>query len=133
MTSSHPSTFLRRALVLDACLSGASALLLLLGAEVLARPLGFSAAFLRGVGIVLVPFTALLVYLLFRKQLSAAAARFVIVCNVLWAVDSILLLFSGWVDPTLFGESFVVTQAVVVAAFAEMQYVGLRRLAPRPA
>ena len=39
------------------------------------------------------------------------------------------LLLTGWIDPTLPGVAFVLIQAVVVAAFAELQVVGLRRLA----
>jgi hypothetical protein len=37
------------------------------------------------------------------------------------------LLFTGWVDPTGIGQAFVVFQALVVAGFAEMQYLALRR------
>ena len=47
----------------------------------------------------------------------------------------ILLLVSGWVEPTTLGIAFVLAQAVVVALFAEAEYVGLRRTqaAPVPA
>jgi hypothetical protein len=33
----------------------------------------------------------------------------------------------GAVTPNLLGEAFVVAQAIVVGALAELQYVGLRR------
>jgi hypothetical protein len=36
-------------------------------------------------------------------------------------------LFSGWVTPNLLGEAAVAMQAIAVAMFAELQYVGLRR------
>ena len=42
-----------------------------------------------------------------------------IALNALWAVDSVLLLFSGWVETTLLGECFVVGQALLTALVAE--------------
>jgi hypothetical protein len=44
-------------------------------------------------------------------------------------LDCVALLFTGWIDPTLLGVAFILMQAVVVAAFAELQVIGLRRLA----
>ena len=127
MTLTHTSTFLRRALMADAALTGSTALLLVAAAALLEDLLGLPAALLRGAGLSLIPFTALLLYLHRRDSLPRAAAWFVIACNALWAVDSVVLLFTGWVDPTIAGQVFVVFQALVVAAFAEAQYVALRR------
>ena len=127
MTQTRMSTFLRRALVADAALTGSTAILLTAAATPLEDLLGLPAALLRGAGLSLIPFTALLLYLLRGDSVSRAAAWFIIACNALWAVDSIVLLFTGWVDPTILGQVFVVFQALVVAAFAEAQYVGLRR------
>ena len=47
--------------------------------------------------------------------------------NLLWALDSLLLLTTGWVAPTLWGYLFTVVQALAVVAFAGLQYAGLRR------
>src|ERR671915_386249 len=44
-----------------------------------------------------------------------------------YAGDSVLLLLTGWVAPTALGYTFIVFQAAVVALFAELQYVGLRK------
>ncbi len=49
--------------------------------------------------------------------------------NILWAVDSALLLLTGWVAPTGLGLAFVLVQAGAVAVLAEAQYLGLRRMA----
>lgn len=49
--------------------------------------------------------------------------------NVLWAADCLILLASGWVAPTGLGIAFVLVQAVTVLAFADLQYLGLRRSA----
>lgn len=51
----------------------------------------------------------------------------VIAINAVWAIDSIALLFTGWVSPNLLGQAFVVVQAVSVAVIAELQYLGLKR------
>ncbi len=51
-----------------------------------------------------------------------------IAANALWVVASIALLVSGEVAPTLLGYVFVIAQAVTVLGFAELQWVGLRRM-----
>jgi uncharacterized protein YjeT (DUF2065 family) len=128
MTTSHTPRFLRRALTADAVITGTTALVLVAAATMLEDLLGLPASLLRGAGLSLIPFTVLLVYLLRRDPLPRGAAWFVVICNALWAIDSIVLLLTDWVDPTLTGQAFVVFQAVVVAAFAEAQYIALRRL-----
>jgi hypothetical protein len=45
----------------------------------------------------------------------------------LWALDSVLLLVSGWIEPTVLGEMFVLGQALIVAVLAELEFLGLRR------
>lgn len=50
-----------------------------------------------------------------------------IAANAVWAFDSIALLFTGWVEPNLLGQAFVVAQAVSVGAIAGLQYIGLKR------
>ena len=46
-----------------------------------------------------------------------------------WVVASAALLLAGDVEPSPLGYGFVVVQAIAVAALAEMQYMGLRRVA----
>jgi hypothetical protein len=116
-------------LLADAATSGASALLLTFGAEFLAGLLGVPAAVLRFSGLSLFPFAAFVTYLATREDLNRRGVWTVVVLNVLWTVDSVLLLLSGWVEPTTLGTAFVLAQAVVVAAFAEAQVYGLRRSA----
>lgn len=121
------STFLHRALSLDAAATGATAALLLAGAGWLAGPLGLPAGLLRGAGLVLVPFVALVAWAGLRPVPPASAVLAVIGLNAAWVVASILLLVGGWVAPTALGTAFVVAQALVVGAFAELQLLGLRR------
>ena len=120
-------TFLRRVLSLDAATCVAAGLLLTLGAGPLEPALGLPAPLMRYAGLSLLPFAALLVYLATREQLSPPAVWAVVLLNVLWAVDSLLLLLTGWVSPTELGSAFVVMQALGVAAFAALEYLGLRR------
>jgi hypothetical protein len=131
MSSFHPSTFLRYALIGDAVASGATGLLTALGAGFLAPLVGLPEALLHGAGLILLPYAAIIAYLGTRQSLSRSAVWTVIVVNAMWAADSALLLLSGWVAPTALGYAFVIFQAVVVAVFAEAQYFGLRRSSPR--
>lgn len=62
-----------------------------------------------------------------RQTVSRAMLVEIIAINVLWVVASFGLLVSGAISPNLLGIAFVSAQAVAVALFAELQYVGLRR------
>ena len=121
------STFLRRALLLDAAASGATALLAIAGAGFLEGLLGLPAALLRGAGLVLVPYVAFAIYAGTREAIPRPAVWVIIAANALWALASVLLLLSGLVAPTLLGYALVIGQAAVVALLGELQYIGLRR------
>jgi hypothetical protein len=123
----HLSPFLRRALLADAATSGASGVALLLGASLLERILGMPAAFNYYGGLMLLPYATLLAYLATRQRLPRPVVWAVIAGNLLWASHSVLLLASGWIHPTELGRDVIIAQALVVAVFAEAQYLGLRR------
>jgi hypothetical protein len=116
-------------LIADAATSGVTGLLMLFAADGLATLLGVPATLLRYAGLILLPFAGLLVVLAARVRMSPGAVRAVIAANVLWAVDSIVLLFTGWVEPSALGYAFIVVQAVIVALFAEFQHVALKAVA----
>lgn len=132
MTISSTSSFLRRVLLADAATSCASGLLMALAAVPLENMLGVPASLLRYAGLSLLPFAGLVAYLAMRRNLARPAVWAVIALNALWVADSLLLLVGGWVGPTALGYAFVIAQALVVAAFAEFEYVGLRK-SPAPA
>jgi hypothetical protein len=123
----RPSPLLRQALLADAVTSGASGCLMLLGAGFLDGLLGLPGALLRTSGAVLIPYSAFVAYLGARPELPRAIVWAVILGNAVWAADSLLLLVSGWVDSTRAGTAFVVLQALAVAMYAELQFMGLRR------
>jgi hypothetical protein len=127
MHRTRSSLFLRLALSADAVVSGTTAVAIWALAEPLEAWLGVPATLLRYAGMSLLPFVAVVAYLATRESVTRAAIWAVIACNAMWAVDSIVLLFTAWVEPTLLGYAFVVGQALIVAGFAEMQFIGLRR------
>ena len=122
-----PSPLLRKALLADALLSGITGLALAFAAAPLATPLGLAVGLLRWSGIILLPFAAFVAWLATRGRVQRPLVFAVVACNALWALDSVLLLVTGWVEPTIFGEMFVVGQAAVVAVLAELEFIGLRR------
>ena len=119
--------FLRNALMLDAAVSGAAALLMIAGAPFLSPLLQLPESLLVWAGIVLVPWVALLLALSRRPSISRVLLIDVIGLNALWAAASIGLLFTGWVSPNMLGYGFVVAQAAAVAVFAELQFIAMRR------
>ena len=128
-SSSQVQQGLRRALLADAVVSGATGLLMFGGAGFLASLLHLPEPLLRYAGLLLLPYGALVAWVATRTKLQRPVVWAVIVANALWAADSIVLLLSGWIAPNALGYAFVVAQAVVVAVFAEIQYSGLRRQA----
>jgi hypothetical protein len=123
----YPSVFLRRAILADAIVSGAMALLLTFAAGGLASLLNLPEALLRETGLFLIAYAALVGWLGTRQAMPKALVVIVIAGNAAWTLGSIALLFSGAVTPNLPGEAFVAMQAIAVGAFAELQYIGLRR------
>ena len=102
---------------------------MVLGATFLARLFGMPSELLRFAGISLFPFTAFLIFMTSRQRLSLAVVWTVIVVNALWTADSFLIIASGWITPTPLGYAFVTGQAMGVAMFAGLEYVGLRKSA----
>ncbi|HYI14368.1 MAG TPA: hypothetical protein VEX37_03180, partial [Thermomicrobiales bacterium] len=96
-----------------------------------AGPLGdlldLPVALLRVAGVFLLPYTAFVAYVATRAEIPRRGAWAIVGLNLLWAVASLLLLVTGWVDPSGLGIAFVVAQALIVAGFADVQYLGLRR------
>jgi hypothetical protein len=124
------SAFLRRALVADAVVSGAAGLLMAAGAEPLHELLRVPVQLIHVAGLVLLPYALVLARLSRHRLLRAPAVGAVIATNVLWALASVLVVvLAGSQHPSALGYAFVVGQALVVAAFAALQFLGLRRAA----
>ena len=127
MTAIQSSTFLRRVLLLDGVSSGAMGALLLTCSGLLAGLLDLPAELLKEAGLVLIPFALAVGFLGSRTRLSRVAVWAVIAINAVWAIDSVVLLFTGWVEPNALGYAFVLGQAAFVAVMAELQVIGMRK------
>jgi hypothetical protein len=121
--------FLRRALLADAAASAATGLLLALGAQYLTSLLGLPVALMRYTGMSLLPFAAIVLIVGLRANPPRIPVLAIITYNALWAIDSIVLLASGLIQPTMLGAAFVTAQAVTVGALAALQWIGVKRLA----
>ncbi len=112
---------LRSILLVDGIVSGAMGILFIAGAGILDGAFDLPTAFLRSVGVVLVPWFALLAVIATRQTINRSAVRFVIAVNLGWVVASILLPFTGWVEPNALGVVFIIAQAMAVVGFALVQ------------
>ena len=120
-----PNT-LRRVLLLDAAASGGMGVLFLVAADSLGSLFGLPLTLVRSVGVFLVPFGVILVWVATRRYALPAITRAIVIGNVLWVIASVWLLVSGLLKPTLLGEVFVLAQAAAVVLFAFLEYRGLR-------
>jgi len=117
------SSFLRRALHVDAATCFGTGALLSLGADKLSSLLGLPAALLLYAGLALFPVAAFLAWVGSRRSVSPAGAWLAILGNAGWIAGSILVLVL--LSPTGLGTAFVIAQAVVVAL---LEFMGLRRI-----
>lgn len=134
MTPNATATpLLRRAMQADAMVSGGSGLLLGLLPGPLSALIGFSRPeYLVSVGLGLIAYAIWLIFSARRPDVNLWAGRAAVVLNGLWVVGSILLLLGA---PGLFntlGQWLVGIVAAIVADFAIIQYLGLRRAARAP-
>jgi hypothetical protein len=118
---------LRLALTVDAAVTAASAVAYLCGFALLDGAFGVPQAFLIGVGAFLLAYAAFVARIARSERPNRVAVIGVIAANVLWALDSVLLLAVDGLTPTLAGQIAIAVQAAGVAGLAALQYAGLRR------
>lgn len=123
------SPLLRAALLGDAAASGGMGLLLTAAAYPLASLLALPEPLLRGAGLVLLPYAGLVGWLGAQRRLPRWLVRGVVGVNLLWALDSLLLLLLGLAAPNGLGAAFVLLQAMAVLGFGLLQWAGLRHSA----
>ena len=129
MTSIRASSLLRRVLLVDAVSSGAMGIAMVAFAELLASLLHLPVELVSEAGIVLLPFAAFVGFVASRREPARSAVWIIIALNVVWVVDSIVLLFTGWAAPNALGLTFVIAQAAFVLVLADFEYMGLKRSA----
>ncbi|WP_398471245.1 hypothetical protein [Tardiphaga sp.] len=123
----NPSLLLRRAIQIDAVVSGAMALLLTFATGLVAGLTHLPDALLLQSGLFLIVYVAFIGWLGTRATMPKLLVLAVIIGNAAWTLGSIGLLFSGAVNPNLLGQLFVAAQAIAVGVFAELQFTGLRK------
>lgn len=132
-TNATATPLLRRAMQADALVSGGSGLLLALLPGPLSALIGFSRpGFLLATGLGLIGYAIWLLFSARRPAVNLWMGRTAIALNVLWVAGSIILLLAV---PELFnslGHWLVGIVAAIVADFAIIQYLGLRRAARAP-
>jgi hypothetical protein len=124
-TTAPAPSLLRLALRTDAVVSGFNGAAYLLLAGPLADLLGLPTGVLPGVGLFLLAFAAA-VWLVGERP-ARAAVRNVVAGNLLWTAGSIAVVVADLGTPTTLGAVWLLLQAVVIAGFAVLQIVGLRR------
>jgi uncharacterized membrane protein len=133
-TTLTPSPMLRLALLGDAAASGGMGLLLAAAARPLTGLLGLPEPLLATAGLILLPYAALIAWAGTREAVARNMVRAIVAVNLVWALDSLLLLAFGprlaGIAPSGLGIAFVLAQALAVLGFAIAQAAGLRRSQP---
>lgn len=121
------TSYLRKVLLADAVVSGAAGLAMIGGADFTHSLLGLPSPLLFWAGVALVPFVTMLAPIVRAGRAPSALIAGIIVTNFAWVAGSLFVAFGPAFAPTLLGQVFVVAQAAIVAVFAELQIIGLRR------
>ena len=121
------SSFLRKALLADAVVSGAACLAMIAGADFTHALFGLPSALPFLAGVSLIPFVAMLAMIVRAGSAPSGLIATIIVLNFARVAGSLFVAFGPAFAPTLLGKIFVVAQAATVAVFAELHIFGLRR------
>lgn len=127
------STFLRAVIGLDAAVCGALGVVFAAGGAPVANLTGLPTAFAQPVGLFLVGYTALLVWLALRPSLPRGAVWGLVGFNAIWAVESVMIVALDWVQPTIVGQGVIYVQAAGALGVAAMQVLALRLGRPEAA
>jgi hypothetical protein len=123
------ATLLRTALLANALFAGINGIADVLFSGALAEFASLPAAIIPYSGAGLIAFAAALLWLRARPEMPQTIVRAVIAMDVLWVVGSVvLLLLRDSIGLTTAGAWSVAAGADVVALFAILQFVGLKRL-----
>lgn len=120
--------FLRNVLRANAIFSTVSGLVAIFFAEAIANLIGLeNASLLVGLGVALFPFAFYVYKVATMEVLNAKLVWVIIEMDVLWVGGSAILLLSSFVPLTTVGKWSIGFLAEIVAVFAVLEYVGLRK------
>lgn len=117
---------LRLVLKIDAAATGAVGVLSLPASMLLDDSLGIPTALLLPVGLFLLAYAVVVWVVATRRRVSRTAVWVVILVNILWAVDSVVVVAAGWLPLTGLGTALVLGQGAAVALFAAAQLYAVR-------
>ena len=120
-------TGLRRVLAFDAISGVGTGLLQLAASGLLSGLLGLSEPLLRTSGIAIFAFVALAAWLAMQRTPSRAGLAVLVLGNFAWAIGCLWLAMGGAAGVTSVGVVYLMVQVLVVAALAELQWMGLRQ------
>jgi hypothetical protein len=121
--------FVSRVLIGNAAFGILCGLICLLWTQPLAVALGIEPPVIvtiLGVGLLL--FAAELIWIALRAPADRRLLSIIFGLDVAWVIGSAILLLSGWLPLTTAGTWTVLVVADVVAIFAVLEFIGLRRL-----
>lgn len=118
---------IRFALTADAIATAATGALLAIGGGLLAELTGLPAAATLPLGLFLIAFAAFVGWIGMQRETPRGTATLIVLVNAAWVVGSVIVLLAGTWTLTLLGVAFVLAQAVAVAAFVALQWIGLGR------
>ncbi|MFF2850885.1 hypothetical protein ACFVT5_31815 [Streptomyces sp. NPDC058001] len=131
-TGTAASDLLRTSLRVDSWCTAAFGLIMLVGGEWLSDPLGLPTTWSIPFGIAMLGGAAALALIAGYPRIPPRLGATVVIGNTLSCVAMLVLTFTGVVPLTGLGTTFMVVGALVVAAFADVEYMGLRRLQAAP-
>jgi hypothetical protein len=132
-TKTHPhstekASLLKKAILGNAVFSFLSGLFLTLTAGPAAAFLGVSSAVIQPIGVVLLLYAPILFWLANQAPINKTLAWIVIELDILWVIGSAVLIFSSLMPLTIAGKWAIAFVADIVAVFAIVQYLGVRRM-----
>jgi hypothetical protein len=130
-THSSPNvqpSLLRYALRADAIFCVATGAIGLVAAQPLATLTGIQPLVLSILGAIVALYGAFLFYTAAPAQINRRIVIAAIVLDVVWVIDSAVLLIAGWLPLTSTGMWTIGLVAVAVAALGELKFFGLRRM-----
>jgi len=121
------SPLLRTALLADAVASGTAGAFVVLDNDLAARWFGLPADPLSAAGLFCLAYAVLVAVLSSARSLPTPLVWAVVGGNAAWAAGTVALLAWPGLQPTGWGQAFVIGQAVAVMTLTVLQFIGLRR------
>ena len=126
-TDSRSVITLKNVLLLDAVLTAINGVVFVAGAAVLDGLLGPAAWIIVAIGAFMLVYATVITWLARQRPVSRLAVALVADGNLTWAVVSVAVVAYGWLGLTTAGTVWTFIQAGLVAAFAVLQIIAVRR------